>query len=77
MAMAKICFLKGPHLLLLLLLPVKCISQGHSRTVKNFKTSMKEGSLCTSKSRLKTGCPQLRSWDISTDEDLEVVYGLC
>ena len=35
-----------------LLLPVKCISQGHNRTVKNFKTSMKEGSLYT---RLKAG----------------------
>ena len=38
--------------LLLLLLPVECISKGHSRTVKNFKTPMKEGSLYT---HLKAG----------------------
>ena len=33
--------------LFLLLLPVKCISQRHRHTVKNIKTSTKEGSLYT------------------------------
>ena len=27
-----------------------------------------------SKSRLKTGCPQLWSWDISTDEERQILY---